>query len=92
MRQAVREKGTSYTEFGLGNPDLTDEQRLDAMMAHPILINRPFVVTPEGVHLPSQKSPSINIGDAVRIWRPILRQRSSPPAKRLICAPTCSAS
>jgi arsenate reductase len=51
VRQAIRKKGTPYAELGLGNPDLTDEQLLDAMMAHPILINRPFVVTPEGVRL-----------------------------------------
>lgn len=51
VRQAIREKGTPYAELGLGNPALTDDQLLDAMMAHPILINRPFVVTPEGVRL-----------------------------------------
>ena len=38
-------------ELGLDNPDLTDDQLLDAMMAHPILINRPIVVTPKGVRL-----------------------------------------
>jgi arsenate reductase (glutaredoxin) len=37
--------------MGLGNPDLTDDDLLDAMMAHPILINRPIVVTPNGVRL-----------------------------------------
>jgi arsenate reductase len=51
VRQAVREKGTPYAELGIGNPNLTDEQLFDAMMAHPILINRPFVVTPAGVRL-----------------------------------------
>ena len=51
VRQALREKGTPYAELGLGNPALTDDQLLDAMMTHPILINRPFVVTPEGVRL-----------------------------------------
>src|SRR6476661_3481106 len=48
VRQALREKGTPFQELGLSNPALTDEQLLDAMMAHPILINRPFVVTQQG--------------------------------------------
>jgi arsenate reductase len=51
VRQAIREKGTPYAELGLDDPDLTDDQLLDAMVQHPILINRPFVVTPEGVRL-----------------------------------------
>lgn len=51
VRGALREKGTPYAELGLGNPELTDDTLLDAMMAHPILINRPFVVTPLGVRL-----------------------------------------
>ena len=50
-RALLREKGTPYAELGLGNPDLTDEQLIDAMMEHPILINRPLVVTPLGVKL-----------------------------------------
>lgn len=48
VRQAIREKGTPYTELGLDNPSLTDDQLLDAMLKDPILINRPFVVTPDG--------------------------------------------
>lgn len=51
VREAIREKGTPYAEFGLDNPSLTDEQLLDAMIATPILINRPFVVTPLGTRL-----------------------------------------
>jgi arsenate reductase len=51
VRAALREKGTPFQELGLANPALTDEQLLDAMMAHPILINRPFVVTPLGTRL-----------------------------------------
>ncbi|MBA8901729.1 arsenate reductase (glutaredoxin) [Phyllobacterium sp. P30BS-XVII] len=51
VREAIREKGTPYTELGLDDPDLTDEQLLDAMEAHPILMNRPFVVTEKGVRL-----------------------------------------
>ncbi|MBR0697165.1 arsenate reductase (glutaredoxin) [Bradyrhizobium lablabi] len=51
VRALLREKGTPYQELRLENPDLTDEDLLDAMMAHPILINRPIVVTPRGVRL-----------------------------------------
>ncbi|MDI6026032.1 arsenate reductase (glutaredoxin) [Corticibacterium sp. UT-5YL-CI-8] len=51
VREAIREKGTPYEALGLGDPSLTDAQLLDAMMAHPILINRPFVVTPLGTRL-----------------------------------------
>lgn len=51
VREAVREKGTPFVELGLDNPATTDEQLIDAMIAHPILINRPFVVTPAGVRL-----------------------------------------
>jgi arsenate reductase (glutaredoxin) len=51
VRGVLREKGTPYAELGLGNPALTDDQLLDAMMAHPILINRPIVVSPLGVKL-----------------------------------------
>ena len=51
VREAVREKGTPHAELGLGDPSLGDDALLDAMLAHPILINRPFVVTPLGVRL-----------------------------------------
>ena len=51
VREALREKGTPYAELGLDAPALGDEQLLDAMMAHPVLINRPFVVTPLGTRL-----------------------------------------
>jgi arsenate reductase len=51
IRDVIREKGTPYAELGLSNPSLADDQLLDAMIAHPILINRPIVVTPVGVKL-----------------------------------------
>jgi arsenate reductase len=51
VRAALREKGTPYADLGLADPTLSDEQLLDAMLQHPILINRPFVVTPLGVRL-----------------------------------------
>jgi arsenate reductase (glutaredoxin) len=50
-RALLREKGTPYAELGLGDPTLSDDALFDAMIAHPILINRPIVVTPMGVRL-----------------------------------------
>lgn len=51
VRAVLREKGTPYAELGLDDPSLSDDALLDAMQAHPILINRPIVVTPLGVRL-----------------------------------------
>lgn len=50
-RQLLREKGTPFAELGLAEDRWTDEQLIDQMLAHPILINRPIVVTPRGVRL-----------------------------------------
>ena len=50
-RDLLREKGTPYAELGLTDATLSDETLIDAMMAHPILINRPLVVSPLGVKL-----------------------------------------
>ncbi|WP_018238383.1 arsenate reductase (glutaredoxin) [Ensifer sp. BR816] len=50
-RELLREKGTPFAELGLSDPSLTDDQLLDAMLAHPILINRPIVASPLGVRL-----------------------------------------
>jgi len=51
VRALLREKGTPYAELGLADPKWTDEQLIDFLLAHPILINRPIVVTPKGVRL-----------------------------------------
>ena len=51
VREVLRRKGTPFDDLGLGDLSLTDEGLLDAMVAHPILINRPIVVTPLGVKL-----------------------------------------
>ncbi len=51
VREALRQKGTPYAELGLDNPSLGDGELLDAMLKNPILINRPFVETPQGVRL-----------------------------------------
>ena len=67
-RELLRQKGTPYADLDLGNPKWTDDQLIDFMMAHPILINRPIVVTPLGVKLcrPSEAVlnilPNANIG------------------------------
>jgi arsenate reductase (glutaredoxin) len=50
-RALLREKGTPYAELGLGEDRFTDAELIDSMLAHPILINRPIVVTPIGVKL-----------------------------------------
>lgn len=50
-RQLLREKGTPYAELGLDDETLSDDAIVDAIMAHPVLINRPLVVTPIGVRL-----------------------------------------
>jgi arsenate reductase len=51
VRDVLRRKGTPFNELGLDDPALTDDALIDAMMAHPILINRPIVVTHKGVKL-----------------------------------------
>lgn len=50
-RQLLREKGTPFHELGLGDPKWSDDELIDAMLAHPILINRPIVVTPTATRL-----------------------------------------
>ncbi|MBF0864356.1 MAG: arsenate reductase (glutaredoxin) [Gluconobacter potus] len=57
VRSVLREKGTLFHELGLDNPVLTDDALIDAMIAHPILINRPIVATPLGIALcrPSER-------------------------------------
>jgi arsenate reductase len=51
VRALLREKGTPYAQLGLADPKWSDDQLIDFMLAHPILINRPIVVTPKGVRL-----------------------------------------
>ncbi|HTJ55957.1 MAG TPA: arsenate reductase (glutaredoxin) [Devosiaceae bacterium] len=93
VREALRRKDTPYDALGLGDQALTDDALLDAMMAHPILINRPFVVTPKGVRLcrPSEVVleilPNPDIGpftkeDGEVVDRSTVWQRRSEPVPR----------
>jgi len=72
VRALLREKGTPYKELGLDDPKWTDDDLLDSMVKHPILINRPIVVTPKGAKLcrPSEAVleilPNPNIGQFVK--------------------------
>ncbi|MDI7863708.1 arsenate reductase (glutaredoxin) [Rhizobiaceae bacterium n13] len=68
VREAIREKGTPYAELGLDDPALSDDKLLTAMLEHPILINRPFVVTPIGTRLarPSEAVLDILPADAFK--------------------------
>jgi arsenate reductase len=85
MRHVLREKGTPFSELGLSDLALTDDQLLDAMMAHPILINRPIVVTPKGVRLcrPSEmviELPPAQRGEFIKEdGERVVDQRSSAP-------------
>jgi arsenate reductase len=71
-RQLLREKGTPFAELGLADPKWTDDELIDFMMAHPILINRPIVETPKGARLcrPSETVleilPNADIGPFVK--------------------------
>ncbi|HTN62634.1 MAG TPA: arsenate reductase (glutaredoxin), partial [Devosia sp.] len=57
LREAIRQKDTPYADLGLADPALSEDALLDAIAAHPILLNRPFVETPIGVRLcrPSER-------------------------------------
>jgi arsenate reductase len=64
VRDVLRRKGTPYDALGLDDPSLTDDALIDAMMAHPILINRPIVITPKGVKLCRPSETVLDILDA----------------------------
>ncbi|BEP67829.1 MULTISPECIES: arsenate reductase (glutaredoxin) [unclassified Variovorax] len=61
VREVLRQKGTPYDELGLGDPKWRDEQLIDFMLQHPILINRPIVVTPLGTRLCRPSEAVLNI-------------------------------
>ena len=64
VRDVLREKGTPYAELGLGDPSLSDDALLDAVEAHPILMNRPIVVTPNGARLCRPSETVLDLLDA----------------------------
>jgi arsenate reductase (glutaredoxin) len=74
VREAIREKGTPYAELGLGDPALSDAELIDAMLAHPILINRPFVVTPLGTRLSRPSEVVLDIIPAERFTAEFIKE------------------
>ena len=82
-RELLREKGTPYAELDLGNPKWTQDELIDFMVRHPILINRPIVVTPLGVKLcrPSEAVldilPNPNIGTFTKEDGEIVPERTT---------------
>lgn len=74
VRQAIREKGTPYEALGLGDPSLGDEQLLDAMLTEPILINRPFVITPMGTRLCRPSEAVLDILPADAFTAPFVKE------------------
>ncbi len=84
LRDVLRQKGTPFDELDLGNPQWSDEQLLDFVEQHPILINRPIVVTPKGVRLcrPSERVleilPNPNIGSFTKEDGEVVQGHSVP--------------
>jgi arsenate reductase len=87
VRALLREKGTPYAELGLADPKWTDDQLLDFMMAHPILINRPIVISQKGARLcrPSETVldllPNPDIGRFVKEDGEVVKVSPSPELK-----------
>jgi arsenate reductase (glutaredoxin) len=68
VRSVLREKGMPFAELGLGDASLSDDQLFDGMMAHPILINRPIVVSPLGVRLCRPSEAVLDLLPAPQRW------------------------
>ena len=80
VRALLREKGTPYAELGLADPKWSDDELIDFMLAHPILINRPIVVTPKGVRLCRPSELVLDLLDNPR--RPFTKEDGEVVAKR----------
>jgi arsenate reductase len=84
-RALLRQKGTPYDELGLADPGWTDDELIDFMIAHPILINRPMVVTPKGARLcrPSEVVldilPNPDIGEFVKEDGEVVARETARP-------------
>lgn len=74
VREAMRQKGTPYLELGLDNPEVNDDALLDAMLETPILINRPFVVTPMGTRLARPSEVALDILPADAFTGPFVKE------------------
>lgn len=74
VREAIREKGTPYAELALDDQSLSDDQLLDAMLDNPILINRPFVVTPMGTRLSRPSEAVLDILPADAFEGPFVKE------------------
>jgi arsenate reductase len=74
VRGAIREKGTPYADLGLDDPALSDDQLLAAMLEHPILINRPFVITPMGTRLARPSEAVLDILPAGAFKGPFVKE------------------
>ena len=85
VRAVLREKGTPYADLGLSDEALSDSALLDAMMAHPILINRPIVVSPEGVKL---CRPSEEVLDLLPPQKGAFRKEDGAPVSDARSEPT----
>ena len=81
LRALLRQLGTPYAALGLDNPDLEGDTLLDAMMAHPILINRPVVTTPLGVRLCRPSKAVLDILPT-RQHAPFIKEDGTPVAAR----------
>lgn len=87
VRALIREKGTPYHDVGLADPKWSDDELIDFMVAHPILINRPIVVTPKGVRLcrPSERVldilPNPNIGAFAKEGGEVVQEKGKRAAK-----------
>nr|WP_082979964.1 arsenic resistance N-acetyltransferase ArsN2 [Labrys sp. WJW] len=88
VRGLIRQKGTPYAELGLDAPDLTGDELLDAMVAHPILINRPIVVSPLGVRLCRPSDVVLDLLPTMTVSSAVEKEEGAPFLKDAPVAPT----
>ena len=81
VRELMRSKEEAYTALGLDNPGLGDDQMIDAMVAHPVLINRPIVITPRGARSSTTARPAICASGSSSDSVPRMRQPAGPTSR-----------